>query len=221
MERDDLREVWASLETQLRRVEGLNDMLVTQSLAQRAQTPLVRERRMLWLEIAANAIAVMALGSFAADRAHDPAVLISAGTLAVALLIVNATLLRIAISLRAIDFDEPVLAIQTALEREKMRRARLTAAILLAGPLLWTPLLIVMLALGGVDAMRALGVAYLAVNLAFGLAVAIGGWLAARHFAPRLRGAGWVARAADALSGGSYREAADFLDTIVRFKEVA
>ena len=221
MEGDDLREVWASFEQHLQRTERLNEFLVAQSMVKRAETPLVRERRFLVLEIAINYVAVVALGSFAFDHARDIGAAVSAAVLGVALLLINLALIGVAAAIARIDFEEPVLAIQSTLERIKMRRARLTAAILLAGPLLWTPMMVLGVSLLGLDAVRALGIPYIAANLVVGAIVAIGGWIAARRFGPRLRGSRWAARAIDALSGSSYREAADFLDTIERYKRTA
>jgi hypothetical protein len=221
MERDDLHEAWASLETHLRRTERLNDLLVSQSMTQSAQTPLVREKRWLLFEIVVNYIGVIALGSFAVDHFSQTGTALCAAVLAAALIAINVVLIGNVVAIARIDFQEPVLAIQSALERLKMRRARLTAAILLGGPLLWTPLLVVGLALLGIDGVRALGLPYLAVNVAFGATVAIGGWLAARHFGRRFSGSRWARGAIDALSGSSYREAADFLDTIERFRSAA
>jgi hypothetical protein len=218
LERDDLREAWASFELHLQRTERLNDALVAQAMTHRAQTSLAREGRFLVLEIVVNFIAVIALGSFAFDRVNDVWAATSAAVLGVALIVVNATLLGITIAVRRLDFEEPVVAIQTALGRIALRRARLTTAILLAGPLLWTPLSIVGCALLGLNAVRAFGLAYVAANLAVGAFVIFGGWLAARYLGPRMRGSRWTTRAIDALSGNRYREAADFLNTIERFR---
>jgi hypothetical protein len=221
MESDDLREAWASLEAHLRRTERLNDALVAQSMTRRAQTSLVREERFLALEIVVNYAGVVALGWFAFDHVHDIWAAVCAVILGVSLIVINLILVGILVAIKRLDFEEPVLAIQMGLERIALRRARLTTAILLAGPLLWTPLSIIGFSLLGLDAVRSLGMTYVGANLAVGALVAAGGWIAARYLSSRLRGSRWAMRAIDALSGSSYREAADFLNTIKRFRNVA
>jgi hypothetical protein len=164
-----------------------------------------------------NFIAVVALGSFAYDHAGNVWAASSAAVLGAALIVINATLVGIAVAVRRLDFEQPVLRIQVALERIALGRARLTAAILAAGPLLWTPLSIIGLSMLGVDAARAVGPGYVAANLAVGVFVAFGAWMAARYLGSRLRGSLWTARAIDALSGSRFREAANFLSTAERF----
>jgi hypothetical protein len=217
MERDDLHEAWASLEAHLQRTERLNDLLVTHSMTQGAQTTLARGKHRLVAEIALNYIAVVALGAFAADRSGQIATIVSAAILAASLIAINVVLIGIALAIGRLDYEEPVVAIQTALERIQMRRARLTAITLVAGPLLWPPMLVVLLSLFGLDAFHVLGIPYLAANAAFGLTVGIFAWVAARRFGSRFARSRWIRGAVDALSGKAYLRAAESLDTIERF----
>lgn len=222
MERDNAREAWALLETHLRRTERLNDVLVAQSMEQKTQTRLMGERRFVLFEIALNYAAVVALGAFAFDHRVRIVVLVSAAILAAALVAINVVLIGIAVALSGVDYDEPVLAVQSTLERIKMRRAGLTATVLFASALLWTPLLVVLLSLAGArDTMRILGMPYLAANVVLGVLVVAAAWLSARYFRLRPDGSRWVARAADVLTGNAYRDAQEFLDTIERFREAA
>lgn len=218
MERDNVLEAWASLEAQLKRTERLNDLIVVESLARKAQTPLRREGFFLWLEIAINALAVVALGSFAADRAGSLAGTCAA-ILGAAALAFNAVLISIAAGIARLDFENPVVALQTELARLKVRRAALVAVTLSVAPLLWAPLIVVLVGAVGVDPVRALGVPFIAANFAFGALVAGGAFIVARVFGDGLRKAPWMSRAVDAFSGGAYREATDYLDTIERYRE--
>ena len=217
MERDELDAAWLSLEQHLRRTERLNDLLVAQSMTGRAQSALVTEKRWIVTEVVLNYAGVVALGSFAASHAAHASIAVCAGILAAALIAVNIGLIRIAVAIAGLDYDEPVVAIQSALERIRMQRARLTAAILFTAPLLWLPMLGATLGLLGIDAFRVLTPAYLAANAAFGVAVAIAGWFAARKLDTRNATNRWVRVMLDALSGTSYREASQSLDTIERF----
>jgi hypothetical protein len=111
------------------------------------------------------------------------------------------------------------LAVQAELGRIKARRAALTAGILIVSPLLWTPLLVLGLGIFGIDAVSTLGIAYLAANAAFGLLVGAAAWLTVRLFGRHLRTSPWTERAVDALTGRAYREAAEYLDTIERYRD--
>lgn len=221
MENSDLNQAWASLQTHLERTQRLNDLLVAQSMMKQAQTPLTREKRALAIEIVVNYAGVVGLGSFAAGNASRPDVLISAAILAASLIAINIALISIALAISDLDYEEPVVAIQAQLERLKMRRAGLTAIILIAGPLLWVPLFVVLLGLAGIDALQVLGIPYLAANAALGITIAAAAMLWARRYGSGFLRSRWGRRAADALSGQSYREAAEFLDTIERFSSAA
>jgi hypothetical protein len=218
MERDNVLEAWASFEAQLKRTERLNDLIVIDSLKRRAQSPLSRERFFLWLEAGINLFAVIVLGSFAGDRLGSVSGM-CAVILMAALLALNAVLIGIAVALSRLDFDNPVVSLQTELARLKLRRVALVAVTLSAAPLLWAPLMVVLVTAAGVDPVRALGVPFIAANVAFGAFVAGAALLIARLLGERLRKAPWMAGWVDALSGGAYREAADYLDTIERYRE--
>lgn len=218
MERDDLREAWEALEAHVSKTEKLNDLLVSQSATRGARTSLDRERRWLTIEVVLNYVAVVALGSFAADHLANAAAAVSAGVLAAYLVVVNVALIGIIAGLAQLDYDEPVLAVQTALERIAMRRGLLVATILVTGPLLWAPLLVFLISLAGLDALRVLGMPYIAANLALGALFAAAGYTVARLLEPHVRGSSWLARFVRALAGQEYREAAQMLDTIERFR---
>ena len=219
MERDDLIEAWASLEAHLKRTQKLNDAFVAQSMTNRAQTALARERRWLVVEIVVNYVAIIALGSFAASHYAQAAAFVSTCVLDAALIAINVVLINIATAIGRLDYEEPIVAIQSTLERIKMRRVWLTGAIFATGPLLWTALTIVMLAAAGVDAIGTLGIAYVAANVLFGIVVCAAAWAFARTIGPRVARTGWARTLVDALSGSEYRRAADVLDTIERFQE--
>jgi hypothetical protein len=218
MERDDVRDAWDSFEAQLKQSSQLSDLILVESLTSKARTPLTGERRFVLAETAVNSIVLVALGSFAFDHAATAAG-ICAAILAGALIAIDAVLIGVALALSRIDFDTPVLAVQAELGRIKARRAALTAGILIVSPLLWTPLLVLGLGIFGIDAVSTLGIAYLAANAAFGLLVGAAAWLTVRLFGRHLRTSPWTERAVDALTGRAYREAAEYLDTIERYRD--
>lgn len=220
MERDDLRDAWASLQPDAATQAAVERALARHSLRRGAQTALDRDRRWTILEVAINYIAVIALGAFAAGHAHRPADIASAGILGMALIALNVALIGIAVALKGIDYQAPVLSLQASIETIRARRAKLTAIVLALAPLAWTPLLVVLVALYGGDA-TLLGGAYIAANVAFGAAVALAAWLLARRFWGRIAGSTWLGRVIDALSGQGYRQALERLSSLERFREIA
>jgi hypothetical protein len=64
-----------------------------------------------------------------------------------------------------------------------------------------------------------LGAPFIAANAVFGVLVVLFALTAARTFGSRLKKSPWMAVIVDALSGKSYREAANLLNTIERYRE--
>ena len=214
---DELRALWAAQDRKLDASLRLNRRLLAESSLARARSALGRLKRLVVIELVGNAIALVALGAFASAypelRFALPAIALALG----ALVLVHADIRQLLAA--RIDPGEPVALTQRRLE--DLRRLRVTTVrwTLLLAPLAWPPLAIVALkVLFDVDAWDTPGAAWLAANLALGLAVpALAWWLSVRHGA-RWRGSPWVARLANTLSGRSLAEAMRALTTITEFE---
>jgi hypothetical protein len=110
--------------------------------------------------------------------------------------------------------------LQQRLEQLKIRRITTTKWALMLAPLMWVPLLIVLLkGLAGIDAYSALGAVYLAVNALAGIAVIpLALWMSKR-FGPHVSHSSFVRTLMDDLAGRSLLAALASLDTIRRFQE--
>lgn len=129
-------------------------------------------------------------------------------------------LIRHALATRQVDFGAPIVEIQRRIEALRVSMIRTTLWTFVLAPLLWPPLLIVGLeALLGIDAYTALGVTYLAANLAFGLAVIAIALLVSRLFADRISGSPFVKRLMRDLAGTNLAAAQGFLDSLSRFEK--
>ena len=104
--------------------------------------------------------------------------------------------------------------------RSGRSRLRVNRGLLLLSPLLWTPLAIVA-AKGflGVDLYRAFGPAWIAANLAFGLAVIPLAIAIARRFSARFENSPLLQHLADDIAGRSLASATRQLEDIRRFEE--
>jgi hypothetical protein len=123
------------------------------------------------------------------------------------------------VEINAVDYDEPVVAIQRKLEQLRLSRIRTTLATLLFAPLMWVPLLIVGLRAFGVDLLAVTSASWLAANVLFGFAVIPLAVFVARRYGQRLGQSTLMRSLADEVAGRSLIAALNSLDTIRRFEE--
>lgn len=198
----------------------LDARLLREATAARRRTYLRRESGLMLPALLLNLVAVGWLGSFLGDHVGEPRFAIPAAVLLGAAVFVVATSLRQLVLWWRIDHDAPVVAHQRQLERIKLERVRVTKLLLLASPLLWTPLIIVSLeALFDADAYRLLGVAFLAANLLFGVAAIPVLLFLARRYGERLVGRPLLRRLADDVAGRNLDAALDYLRSLAAFEE--
>jgi hypothetical protein len=218
MEFDDLKQIWNAYDQKLAASMRLNTQLLQRANMGRVQTSLDRLARGLTLEAVINFVAVLLIGSFAADHVAEARFLIPAILLGVYAVAILATGISQLVRIRTVDYDEPVISIQRKLEQLKANRSMAMKWALLTAPLMWVPLLIVGLGAAGVDAYATLGASYLTANALFGLAlIPLALWLAKRY-GPRLQRSPVLRTLADDLTGRSLIAALQSLDTLARFE---
>jgi len=222
MEIEELKELWVRNEGRLDASMRLNTLLLTQTNLQRAAGSLRRVSRGAVAETGINAIALVLLGSFAADHSGElrclaPAVAL--GIYAIALLAVG---VRQLVAIASIDYDEPVVVIQKRLEELRVQRIRTTLWTLLFAPLMWVPLLIVALrGIFGADLYAAADAGWLVANAVFGVALIPLAIFAARRYGGRVERFAVVRALADDVAGRSLVRALDAVDAIRRFEEAS
>jgi hypothetical protein len=220
MELDEMKTLWAELD---RRVDACIDFdrrLRKEQALGKARSALRRLAGMPLIEFCIDILAVVLVGAFLAEHIHAPRYAVPAIALHVAAVLKLASTVRQLAMLGRIDYAAPVVTIQRQLAALRAFRIRTTMWIFLLAPLLWTPLAIVAAkALLGLDLYRAFGPAWIALNLAFGVAVlALALWIARRH-AGALRRSPFLARLADDIAGRSLATATSHLDEIARFED--
>jgi hypothetical protein len=220
MELEDFKQLWKEYDARLNASMRLNSYVLQRTNLATVQTSLNRLSRGVVIELAFNAVALLLIGSFADDNAADIRFLIPAIVLGAYFIAITAGGIYQLVRMKKVDYDEPVIAIQTKLERLKIQRIAATKWILLTAPLLWVPLLIVALrALFGIDAYATLGPAYLLVNLLAGIAVIpLALWISKRY-GTRFAGSSSLRSLANDIAGRSLVAALESLDTIRRFEE--
>jgi hypothetical protein len=187
MELDALKEMWAEHDRKLDLSIRLNRQVLSGTKLNRARSAMQRLAASLGVEAAIQLGVVVLLGSFIGDHIRTPRFALTGAVLDVfAIAILIALIQQIVLALR-IDYDQSIIAIQRQLAALRLLRVRYTLWILVAAPLIWTPLFIVaMKAFWGLDAFHIFGAAFLAANLLFGLAVILLAIGASRKFGGRM-----------------------------------
>lgn len=123
-------------------------------------------------------------------------------------------------ALRNIDYSAPVVAIQKELGRLRLQELRILKWVMITAPLVWTPLLIVAIkGLLGLDAYAIFSGAWLAANVAFGVAVLLLAVWISRRYADRMERSPRIQRLMRSLSGYNLSAAEGFLNSLARFEE--
>jgi hypothetical protein len=220
MELDEMKTLWRELDRRMDAGIDLDRRILKELKLGKAQSALRRLAGMSLFELGFDILAVVLVGAFLAEHVHAVRYAVPAIALHVAAVLKLASTVRQLVMFGRIDYAAPVVAIQRQLAALRALRIRTTRCIFLLAPLLWTPLAIVAAkALLGLDIYRAFGPAWIAVNLAFGVAVlALALWIARRH-AAALRRSPFLARLADDIAGRSLATATSHLDEIARFED--
>ncbi len=220
MELEELKALWNQSNRKLEASTRLNRLLLSQWNLRKTGTSLKRLARGIASELIVNLAGIFLLGWFAAGHAGEPTFFIPATMLdiyAIALVIAGA---RQLFALRSLDYDEPVVAIQSRLQRLRLARIRATMWMLLFAPLMWVPLLIVASRwLFGIDLYAVASPAWLAANAIFGLAVIPLAIAIAKTYGSKLERATPMRLVADEIAGRSLAAALDDLAAIRRFAE--
>jgi hypothetical protein len=218
MDLDSLKEKWAEYDRKLDDVIRLNRRILTATTMNRARSSLQRVAFLLAVESLIWFVIIVALGSFTHQQIAMPRFALPAVVLELYAIANLIFLIRQIATALGIDYGMPVSMIQSRLEALRMLRIRYIQMSVLAGMLIWTPLVIVVLkALLDIDAYSSPGAPWLVANLVFTVAVtALAIFLAKRH-GHRLRGSPVLQRFVKDLAGYNLKEATGFLATLAEF----
>jgi hypothetical protein len=219
MQFDELKELWQESAQRLAASLRLNALLLQQANLRKVESAVDRLSRGATFELAVTLAGIVLLGWFGANNPQPRFLLpaIAIGVYAIALVIANASQIA---ALKALDYDEPVVAIAQRLESLKAQRIRTTLGMLLLGPLMWLPFFIVGIRLlFGADVYAVAGLPWLVANVLFGLAVIPLAIVLARIFGPRLRGSNALRILAADIAGRSLANALEHLATLRSFTE--
>lgn len=219
MNPDELQELWAEHDRRLDQNLRLNQRLFRELHLDQARSTLARLEWGLGLEFATDALVVLWLGSRLGEQLSVPRFGIPVLLLFLAWTSFLALSLRQLTLAENLDFAAPIAALQRQVETLRLARLSNTKWRLLSAPVLWTPLLIVVLqSFFGVDAWTKPGGAWLAANLLVGvLLVPVLLWIA-RRLGERPASRNLVERLLRSVSGRCIARAEERLDAIAAFE---
>jgi transposase-like protein len=221
MELDAMKARWAEYDRKLDFTIRLNRELLLAGKIDRVRTPLRRFAALAGAGALFGLAVLVALGNFIYGHRAEPRFALPGVLLQVWSVAMLAASVRMTAMALRIDYERPVAEIQNEIERLRALRIRVTQWALLTGQVVWwTPFLIVALeGFWGVDAYQTPGAGFLAVNVAFGLAlIPVAVWVSRRlggHAggSPALR---WLTRE---LGGYNLNAAEGFLAEVRAFSE--
>jgi hypothetical protein len=220
MDLESLKEKWAEYDRKLDDVIRLNRRILTATTMNRARSYLQRVAMLLAVESVIWFVIIVALGSFTYNHIALPRFALPAAVLDLYAIANLIFLIRQIAAALGIDYGMPVSAIQSRLEAMRMLRIRYIQVSVLAGMLVWTPFVIVVLkTLFDIDAYSSPGVPWLAANLVFTVAVVALAIQLSKRFGTRSSGSPILQRLMKDLAGHNLNEAAGFLATLAEFDE--
>ena len=170
MELDELRSQWLANDAQFDNGPRIDVEALQAAAKTRARARLRWAAWRVGFEVAMGGLAIWWLAPFlVANRAESRFLLPGALVAIVAAVLLTASIREFWMTL-AIDYVQPVVEVQRRLLALRVLRLRTLRWIAMGAPLLWVPLVIVLLqGLLGVDAYVLPGVPWLLANLAFGI----------------------------------------------------
>lgn len=219
MQLDDFKSQWNAYSQKLDQTWQLNVALLRETRWRQTRSALQKLALAAWVELFIGLALAMALGGFIAAHFMQWAFLLPALVLhvfVIAQIVFNGYQLT---ALREVDFGAPILLSQKKLADLRRWRIRVTMGTFVLAPLLWVPMLIVMLkGLLGVNAYAVLDTGWLMVNVLFGAAVIpLTLWVATRYRA-RWQNSPRVQQFLDDVAGRSLKEANAFLHELSEFE---
>ncbi len=217
---DDMKNQWSAFDKKLDNSIKLNTLLLKEVSLNKTNSFLRRLSVSIYTELILSFVVLMLLGNFIWNNLYQIKFLIPAISLDLFVIFLVHSGVRQLIAINSIDFSEPIITNQKKLEGLKVRRINETKMVFLVSPLLWVPLLIVIVrGITGLDPYAMFSASWLVGNLLFGLAVIpIVLWVSKRY-SHRFQSSPLVRGIMNDIAGHSLNEAIGFLNKLSKFEE--
>lgn len=218
MNLDEFKDKWSAQEREID--QGLHLTFFHITTLHRANSALKKLSSETLVETIVGLACLTFIGNFLFENYGEPRLLIPT------LLLHAFFMFQVAISgyqfatLRKIDFSQPILESQQQYAVLRRLRLQVTFWILSLSPLLWVPLLIVLIkSLIGIDPYLILNNTWLLANILFGISfIPLMFWVA-KYFTKHWKGSPFVKHLLDSLAGDELKAINNFLEQLNAFEK--
>jgi len=214
---DEMRKQWRQHDRKLDKSIQLSRRLMSVTALNGARSAPQRLAALLSLEAVVWFAIVMAIGSFIYEHFGMLRFALPGAALDLYAIGMLAATIRQIVAAQQIDYSRPIAAIQKQLETLRVLRIRITQWALLAGAVVWAPLVIVVAkAMFGIEVYN---VAWLWANVLFGLSIIpLAVWLS-KKFGHRASRSPFMERAMKDIAGHNLNAARAFLERLSEFED--
>ncbi len=220
MNLDDIKNQWSAFDKKLDSSIKLNTLLLKEVSLNKTNSYLRRLSVPIYIELILSFFVLMILGNFMWNNLQEIKFLIPAISLDLFVIFLVHSSVRQLIGINSIDFSEPIITNQKKLESLKIRRINETKMVFLLSPLLWVPLLIVIVrGITGLNPYAIFSASWLVGNLLFGLAVIPLVLWVSKRYSHKFQSSPFVQSIMNDIAGRSLNEAISFLNKLSKFEE--
>lgn len=220
MNLDDIKNQWSAFDKKLDSNIKLNALLLKEVSLNKTNSYLRRLSVPIYVELILSFFVLLILGNFIWNNLQEIKFLIPAISLDLFIIFLVHSSIKQLIEINSIDFSEPIITNQKKLESLKVRRINETKMVFLVSPLLWVPLLIVVVrAITGLDPYAIFSASWLVGNLLFGLAVIPVVLWVSKHYSHKFESSPFLQSIMNDIAGRSLNEAIGFLDKLAKFEK--
>lgn len=217
---DDIKNQWSAFDKKLDNSIKLNTLLLKEVSLNKTNSYLRRLSVSIYIELILSFFVLMVLGNFMWNNLQEIKFLVPAISLDLFVIFLVHSGVRQLIAINSIDFSEPIITNQKKLESLKVRRINETKMVFLVSPLLWVPLLIVIVrGITGLDPYAMFSANWLVGNLLFGLAVIPLVLWVSKRYSHKFQSSSVVQAIMNDIAGRSLNEAISFLNKLSKFEE--
>lgn len=220
MNLDDIKNQWSAFDKKLDNSIKLNTLLLKEVSLNKTSSYLRRLSVPIYIELILSFFVLLILGNFIWNNLQEIKFLIPAISLDLFIIFLVHSSIKQLIEINSIDFSEPIITNQKKLESLKVRRINETKMVFLVSPLLWVPLLIVVVrAITGLDPYAIFSASWLVGNLLFGLAVIPLVLWVSKRYSHKFESSPFLQSIMNDIAGRSLNEAIGFLDKLAKFEK--
>lgn len=220
MNLDDIKNQWSAFDKKLDNSIKLNTLLLKEVSLNKTNSYLRRLSVSIYTELILSFLVLLILGNFIWNNLYHIKFLIPAISLDLFIIFLVNSSIRQLIEINSIDFSEPIITNQKKLGNLKVRRINETKMVFLVSPLLWVPLLIVIVrGITGLDPYSIFSASWLVGNLLFGLAVIPLVLWVSKRYSHKFQSSLFVQSIMNDIAGRSLNEAIGFLDKLAKFEK--